>query len=113
MAVEGPVQDQMPQDPVGPPRGLIDPHRERRPPLILRHGAGVAAVVVDDDPVFLARRPKRLPVLGVQRRDSGTRNDSGQQDAAPQAERGDLLHAAHGAVEVGQEDLADTCPALG
>lgn len=100
MAVQGAAEDQVPQRPMRPPVRLVHPDGERAAPPVGRARPGVAAMVVDHHPGLRARRPQRLPVLGVQRQDAGAGGDPGQQHPAAQAEFGDLRHLGDGFVQV-------------
>ena len=86
MAIQCAAEDQVPQRPVRPPVRLVHPHRERAAPPVRRARSGVAAVVVDHQARLGARRPERLPVLGVERGNAGAGRDPGQQHTAAQAQ---------------------------
>ncbi len=92
---------------------LIHPYRKRAAPSVRRVRSGIAAVVVDHQARLRARRPQRLPVLGVELGDAGTRRDPGQQHTAAQAQLGDLCYLGDGLVEVPEQNLAHPGAPLG
>ncbi|BBX60496.1 hypothetical protein MSHO_58410 [Mycobacterium shottsii] len=63
-------------------------------------------MVVDHQARLRARRPERLPVLGIKRGDAGAGDNPGQQHAAAQPQLGDLCHFGDGLVNVPEQDLA-------